>query len=58
MDSRRVSDEIHHYLSTTACLEEKALCASETLYIMDALAKAPWMGLRRYLYPTINSLLC
>lgn len=40
MDSRRVSDEINHYLSTMTCLEGRALCASETLYSMDALAKA------------------
>ena len=58
MDSRRVSDEINHYLSTTACLEGRALRASETLYRMDAVAKAPWVGLRRYLYLTNNSLLC
>jgi hypothetical protein len=28
------------------------LCASETLYSMDAVAKAPWMGLRRSFYST------
>ena len=49
MDSRRVSDEVNHYLSTMACLEGRALRASETLYRMDAVAKAPWVGLRRYL---------
>jgi hypothetical protein len=27
-------------------MEGRALCASETLYSMDAVAKAPWMGLR------------
>jgi len=49
MDSRRVSDEVNHYLSTMACLEGRALRASETLYSVDAVAKAPWVGLRRYL---------
>jgi hypothetical protein len=49
MDSRRVSDEVNHYLSTMACLEGRALRASETLYSMDAVAKAPWVGLLRYL---------
>ena len=40
MDSRRVSDEINHYLSTMAPLEGRALCASKTLYNVDAVAKA------------------
>ena len=47
MDSRRVSDEVNHYLSTMACFEGRALRASETLYSMDAAAEAPCMGLRR-----------
>ncbi len=41
MDSRRISDGINHYLSTMARLEGRALCASKTLYNMDAVAKAP-----------------
>jgi len=54
MDSRRVSRGL--LLATniniqrwalTGCSEGRALCASETLYSMDAVAKAPWMGLRR-----------
>ncbi|WP_148259063.1 hypothetical protein [Alteromonas naphthalenivorans] len=44
MDSRRVSDEVNHYLSTMACFEGRALRSSETLYSMDAAAEAPCMG--------------
>ena len=47
MDSRRVSVGINHYLNTMVRVEGRAMCASETLYSMDAVAKAPWMGLRR-----------
>jgi len=34
-------------MRAVATLEGRALCASETLYSIDAVAKAPWMGLRR-----------
>ena len=52
MDSRRVSVGINHYLNTMVRVEGRAMCASETLYSMDAVAKAPWMGLRRSFYST------
>ena len=53
MDSRRVSVGINHYLNTMVRVEGRAMCASETLYSMDAVAKAHgWVYAVTFTLPT------